>query len=125
VGRTGSGTDGSGQGYFYSIGYNAGLHDWTVDTYQSQPPPPPGGGVGDPCDPTITNCCGLVIGNCVCIDPLICCDLYGTNCCDSFTGNPCALDVRRSVSMMRRRHGNASSSGDARSRYTSQERRET
>jgi hypothetical protein len=117
--------DGSGQGYFYSIGYNAGLHDWTVDAYQSQPPPPPDGGGGDPCDPTITDCCGLAIGGCTCIDPVICCDLYGTYCCDSFVGGPCAYDVRRSVSTMRRRQSNASSGGDARSRDTSRERRQT
>jgi hypothetical protein len=116
--------DGSGEGYFYSIGYNAGLHDWTVDTYPSQPPPPPGGGVGDPCDPVITDCCGLAIGGCNCFDPIICCDLYGTYCCDSFVGGPCALDVRRSVSM-RRRQGNASSRGDASSRDTGQERGQT
>jgi hypothetical protein len=84
--------DGSGRGNYYTIGYAAGLHDWTVDSNLSVRQPPGGGG-GDPgCDPTVQDCCyGL---SCFCFDPAICCDLYGTGCCNSFTStSPCAYSV--------------------------------
>jgi hypothetical protein len=98
--------DGTGVGYFYSIGYNAPLHDWTVDAYPSLRPPPGGGG-GDPgCDPAVQDCCGSDPVSCFCFNQLSCCELYDSSCCPSgFTSTHCTDAITRDVSNERRRAG--------------------